>query len=67
MNTEQNSDKTEKALRIGSVVRSGFDFKKFNSDLNKVKKQFAKACTNYLNSKQHKAMIQAFKKVGAID
>jgi hypothetical protein len=63
----KNEDsKTEQPCTIQNVVRSGFDFKKFNSDLNKAKMQFSKSCNNYLNSKEHKAMIEAFKKVGAI-
>ena len=61
-----NKETETKPCSIQNVVRSGFDLKKFNSDLNIAKMQFAKACNNYLNSKEHKAMIEAFKKVGAI-
>jgi hypothetical protein len=64
---ENETQKTEQPCTIQNVVRSGFDFKKFNSDLNKARIQFSKACINYINSKEHKAMIEAFSKVGAID
>lgn len=40
-------------------------FNKFNSDLNKAKMHFSKAFNNYLKSKEHKTMIEAFKKLGA--
>lgn len=66
LNMKKEDSKTEQPCAIQNVVRSGFDLKKFNIDLNKAKMQFAKACNNYLNSKEHKAMIEAFKKVGAI-
>jgi len=58
MNTEQ--------CTIPSVVRSGFDLKKINKNLNKAKKDFSKGCNNYINSKEHKVMIKYFKKIGAI-
>lgn len=56
----------EEQLRIGGVVRSG-NLPSFNTKFIEARKQFTKACENYLNSKEHKAMIEAFKKVGAID
>jgi len=64
---EKDSKNTEtKQCTIPSVVRSGFDLKKFNKDLNKAKQDFSKACNNYIKSKEHKAMIEYFKKIGAI-
>ena len=53
------------ALHIPDVVRSG-KIDSINAEFTKARKEFAKACNNYLNSKEHKAMIEAFKKVGAI-
>ena len=64
---KKEDSKYEQPCTIQNVVRSGFDLKKFNSDLNKARIQFSKACSNYLNSKEHMAMIEAFRKVGAID
>ena len=64
MNT--NKENKNKSCNIQNVVRSGFDLKKFNSDLNKAKMQFAKAFNSYLNSKEYKVMIERFKKAGAI-
>jgi len=40
---------------------------KINSELSKSKKLLAKAFNKYLNSKEYKEMIEAFKKVGAIN
>ena len=65
MNTNKEAETTP--CTILNAVPSGFDFKKFNKDMIEARKQFAKACENYLKSKQHKAMIESFKKVAAID
>lgn len=56
----------QKQCDIHVVVRSG-NVDSINAEFTKARKDFAKACNNYLNSKEHKAMIEAFKKVGAID
>lgn len=55
----------DEQLNIPIVVRSG-KIDSINAEFTKARKDFAKACNNYLNSKEHKAMIEAFKKVGAI-
>ena len=53
-------------LELCGVVRCG-NSPNLSVEFMKAKKQLAKACKNYLNSKEYKAMIEAFKKVGAID
>ena len=58
--------KEGRKLPIHGVVRSG-NVDSINAEFPKAIKEFAKACNNYLNSKDYKAMIESFKKVGAID
>ena len=55
-----------KNCSIPNVVRSGFDFNKFKNSITNARDNFANACNVYLNSKEHKEMIEAFKKVGEI-
>ena len=50
---------------VPNVVRSG-KIDSINTEFTKAIKIFAKACNSYLNSKEHKAMIEIFKKAGAI-
>lgn len=57
--------KVVKSESISGVMRSG-NTDSINKEFIKARKDFSKACNNYLNSKEHKAMIEAFKKVGAI-
>ena len=56
-----------KNCSIPNVVRSGFDFNKFTNSITKAREDFANACNVYLNSKEHKDMIENFKKLGVID
>ncbi|WP_252937155.1 hypothetical protein [Roseivirga pacifica] len=54
---ESETSKTE------NILRNGF-FQKFNKDVNNASKQFAKASNRFLKSKEYKAMIESFKKIG---
>ena len=60
---KDNIKKDEQPCTIGGV--GGFDKVKFVNDVNAACEQFRRACQAYINSPEHKRMIESFKQLGA--